>query len=79
VEGCARVRTREYQRFVGVALGSATEDRYPLGVVVVLGDLKPDDVAACRESSDHVVRELQNLLEARRYLIPSFCFASGRA
>ena len=64
VEGCARVSTREYQRFVGVALGSATEVRYLLGVVVDLGYLKSDDVAGCRECSDHVVRELQNLLKA---------------
>jgi four helix bundle protein len=64
VEGSARLTGREYQRFVGIALGSATEVRYLLGVVVDLGYPKPDDVASCRECSDHVVRELQNLLKA---------------
>ena len=64
VEGSARVTGREYQRFVGIALGSATEVRYLLGMVVDLGYLKSDDVAGCKECSDHVVRELQNLLKA---------------
>jgi len=64
VEGCARVSRREYQRFLEVALGSATEVRYLLGVVVDLGYLKSDNVAGCRECSDHVVRELRNLLKA---------------
>jgi len=36
----------------------------PVGVVVDLGYLKPDDVATCRECSDHVIGELRNLLKA---------------
>jgi four helix bundle protein len=64
VGGAARATGREYQRFVATALGSTTEVRYLLGVVVDLGYLRPGDVARCKDCSDHVVRELQNPLKA---------------
>lgn len=64
MEGCVRTSAREYRRFLDVALGSAAETRYLLGLIVDLEYMKNDDVAECRECSDHVVRELQNLLKA---------------
>jgi four helix bundle protein len=64
VEGCIRRSAREYQRFIDVALGSAAEVRYPLRLAVDLRLLTEDDAAGCQECSDHVVRELQNLLKA---------------
>lgn len=64
VEGCIRRTPREYQRFVDIALGSAAEVRYLLGLAVDLEMLRTDDAAHCQECSDRVVRELQNLLKA---------------
>jgi len=64
VEGCVRVSAREYRHFIDVALGSAAETRYLLGLIVDLEYVREVDVADCRECSDHVVRELHNLLKA---------------
>jgi four helix bundle protein len=64
VEGCVRRGPRDYQRFIGMALGSAAEVRYLLRLAVDLRLLASDEAAHCRECSDHVVRELQNLLKA---------------
>lgn len=64
VEGCARSSSREYRRFLDVALGSATEVLYLLRLVIDLGYVTAKDVDECRECSDHVARELQNLLKA---------------
>jgi four helix bundle protein len=64
VEGCVRLSAREYRHFIDVALGSAAEARYLLELIVDLDYVKQDDVADCEDCSDHVVRELQNLLKA---------------
>lgn len=64
VEGCIRRTPREYQRFIDIALGSAAEVRYLLGLAVDLKMPRADDAAHCQECSDHVVRALQNLLKA---------------
>jgi four helix bundle protein len=64
VEGCVRTGPRAYRSFLDVALGSAAETRYLLGLIVDLEFVQENDVAGCRECSDHVVRELQNLLKA---------------
>ncbi|HET6146060.1 MAG TPA: four helix bundle protein [Polyangia bacterium] len=37
VEGCARRSERDYLHFVGIAIGSASEVRYVIGVAVRLG------------------------------------------
>ena len=66
VEGCIRRTSREYARFLDIALGSAAEVRYLLTLAVDLKLLKAEDATECRECSDHVVRELQNLLKAAR-------------
>ncbi len=64
VEGCLRKSAREYQRFVDVALASAGEVLHLLRLAVDLHLLTAERVAECRECSDHVVRELQNLRRA---------------
>src|SRR5512135_1257924 len=64
VEGCRRQTTREYRRFIDVALGSASEVGYLLSLAVDLAFLSVEDAAACRDCSNHVERELQNLLKA---------------
>ncbi len=64
VEGCIRRTAREYRQFVDVALGFAAEVRYLLRLAVDLHYLDGSGVADCQECSDHVVRELQNLLKA---------------
>jgi four helix bundle protein len=64
VEGCSRSSAREYQRFVDIALASAGEVLHLLQLAVDLDLLTAERVADCRECSDHVVRELQNLRRA---------------
>jgi four helix bundle protein len=64
VEGCARNSSREYQRFIDVALSSAVEVRYLLQLVGELKLLDGADVANCSDCSDHVVRALHNLQRA---------------
>ena len=64
VEGCRRDTAKEYRRFIEVALGSACEVGYLLHLAVDLEFLEEDAAAACRECTDHVARELQNLLKA---------------
>jgi four helix bundle protein len=70
VEGCLRRSTRDYVRFLDIALGSAAEVRYLLALAVDLNLLNADSAADCRECSDHVVREMQNLLKAARQFPP---------
>jgi four helix bundle protein len=55
---------KEYERFLGIALGSAGEVRYLLGLVVDLGLVSAADATVCKECSDHVVRALLNLHRA---------------
>ncbi len=64
VEGCARTTQRDYAQFLRVALGSASEVRYLLGLSSRL-ELLPND--ACAELGtryDELVRGLQSLLTA---------------
>jgi len=61
VEGSARRSTREYARFIGIALGSASELRYLLQLAEELGMLEGEDLADCRTRSGQVVRALYKL------------------
>ena len=64
VEGCRRQTSREYRRFIDVALGSASEVGCLLSLAVDLAFLSAEDAVACRDCSTRVERELQNLLKA---------------
>ena len=64
VEGCARASTREYAHFVTVALGSASEVRYLLGLSARLGLLTQEEVQPLTDDYTHLLRALQGLLTA---------------
>ncbi len=66
VEGCGRDSPREYLRFIDIALASAGEVHHLLALAIDLRLLKTDEAERCRECSDHVARELQNLRKAIR-------------
>ena len=64
VEGCSRASTKDYLRFIEIALGSACEVRYLLAVANRLGYLPEADWALLAERYDELVRSLQNLSTA---------------
>ncbi len=49
VEGCIRRSTREYERFLDIALGSAAEVRYLLALAIDLRLLTVDDATRCQD------------------------------
>jgi four helix bundle protein len=61
VEGCARATGREYAQFLRVALGSASEVRYLLGLARRLGFANAEDLEG---RYDELVRGLQKLIDA---------------
>jgi four helix bundle protein len=64
VEGSVRHSAADYGRFLDIALGSAAEVRYLLRLAEDLHLLTAEELADCRDCSDWVVRELQNLHKA---------------
>ena len=61
VEGCARRTTRDYERFITIALGSASEARYLLSVIFRL-DMVPRTVyEELEKACEQVVTTLQKL------------------
>jgi four helix bundle protein len=62
VEGCARTSQRDYAQFLRVALGSASEVRYLLGLSSRLELLS--DTTELEGRYDELVRGLQGLLTA---------------
>jgi four helix bundle protein len=64
VEGCARRSTRDYVHFLTVALGSASEGRYLLGLAQRLGFLLPRDHAVIDNKCDELLRTLQRLIDS---------------
>ena len=63
VEGCARDGAREYLHFVQIALGSAQELEYLLGLSARLGFIEKSEEAA-RSEAQRVTRILQGLVNA---------------
>ena len=61
VEGCARRTTRDYERFITIALGSASEARYLLSVAFRLRMLPPVEYDGIEKACEQVVITLQKL------------------
>lgn len=64
VEGSARRTTREYAQFLVVALGSATELRYLLGLAARLKFLQGEDATALSNRCHELIRTLECLIQA---------------
>jgi four helix bundle protein len=63
VEGSARLTTSEYINFVNIARGSAGELHYLIGVASELELLPADVFKLLDDHADHVVRQLERLLQ----------------
>ena len=64
VEGSARRSTRDYLHFVEIAIGSASEVRYLIGVAVRLGFIAARDGDQLEARFGRVIRALQALVSA---------------
>ena len=64
VEGCARRTERDYLHFVGIAIGSASEVRYLIGLAARLGFADARDGEALTHGYGRVIRALQALVSA---------------
>ena len=62
VEGCARRSQRDYLHFVGIAIGSASEVRYLVGLAVRLGFVDTPDGERLTLGYGRVIRALQSLV-----------------
>lgn len=63
VEGCARRSSRDYMHFLNIALSSASEVRYLVGLSKRLGFLAAVDHQDLEPRYDELVRGLQKLLD----------------
>ena len=66
VEGCARNSEKDYLHFVDVAIASASEVRYLLGLSARLRLLQKADKEPLIRRYDEMIRSLQKLLSAFR-------------
>jgi four helix bundle protein len=64
VEGCTRGSTRDYVQFLRVALGSASEAQYLLGLSVRLGVLESSGLQQIVDRYEELIRSLQKLLSS---------------
>ena len=64
VEGCARRTTRDYERFITIALGSACETRYALSVAFRLKMIPSSAYETLEHECQEVVATLQKLQSA---------------
>lgn len=63
VEGSARLGTKEYRQFVGIARGSAGEISYQLLLSKDLGYLSEQDYTSLKERYDRVAKMLTGLIK----------------
>lgn len=73
VEGCARNSEKDYLHFVDVAIASASEVRYLIGLSSRLGFLEKDDQGPLMQKYDELIRSLQKLLSSIRNPKPKAC------
>ena len=64
MEGSTRESAREYVYFLSIALGSASEAHYLLGLAQRLGLLPDADAAALDSQYDNLIRGLSALIRA---------------
>ena len=64
VEGCARRSEREYLHFVAIAIGSASEVRYLIGLAVRLGFATTADGEPLKSGYSRVIKALQALVKS---------------
>ncbi len=64
VEGAARLGTKGYRQFIGIARGSASEITYQLLLSKDLGYITEDDYASFKERYDRVSKMLTSLIKA---------------
>jgi four helix bundle protein len=64
VEGSARRTTRDYLHFLSMALGSATETRYLLGLCLRLALLADDAVTPLETRFQELIRGSQKLIDS---------------
>jgi four helix bundle protein len=69
VEGSARRSTSEYLNFVNVARGSAGELHYLIDLASELGLLPGDAFKALNPKAEHVVRQLERLIQELERLL----------
>ena len=62
VEGCARRTERDYLHFVGIAIGSASEVRYLIGLAVRLGFADGTEGERLKVGYSRVIKALQALV-----------------
>src|SRR5262245_382709 len=71
VEGSARRTTADYLRFLYIALGSACEVKYLVGLATDLELLSGPTVELLTDHCDHVVRQMVRLVEGVEALLAS--------
>jgi four helix bundle protein len=71
VEGSARRTTADYLKFLYIALGSACEMKYLVGLASDLEFLSGAAINLLAERCDHVVRQMERLAESVEALLAS--------
>jgi four helix bundle protein len=64
IEGCNRLNTKDYSRFVGIAKGSAAEISYQILLAKGLGYVSEEIYSKMKEKYEIVIRMLSNLAKS---------------